>query len=294
MEVGQVGLFSDLFFGALLGVGGFAGLNYLQGSDVPPPPAPRVLLAPGAPLPATLPGDPVWNFEPDPVVVKDYVPGRDLPNVAIARAQPQPQPVQQVAQPQPPQQVAYAQPQPVQQVAYAQPTQGTSLDGWEQAARQHNDREYGAFFGHNGEFLGEITGQSDTVPLGQWRGRSQGLIFSHNHPDRQYGNSFSEGDWGTAAQQQFAELRGVDARYRYTLRPPAGGWNMQWWRRSGEPAFQQAMADQMPVIDARQAELRAQGYADDQVIGISNSEYWDSVNRQAAAATGAQYYREEF
>ncbi|HEU4753745.1 MAG TPA: hypothetical protein VFU47_11615, partial [Armatimonadota bacterium] len=63
----------------------------------------------------------------------------------------------------------------------------------------------------------------------------EGNVFIHNHPG---GTSFSPADVETAAKSGAVEFRLVTAKYRYILRPPAGGWPPNWWEETGEALFE--------------------------------------------------------
>ena len=65
-----------------------------------------------------------------------------------------------------------------------------------------------------------------------------GTVITHNHPggaidgpDALRGLSFSESDVRTAAWAQVAEVRVITAGWRYSLRPPPSGWNLDWHDR---------------------------------------------------------------
>jgi hypothetical protein len=77
--------------------------------------------------------------------------------------------------------------------------------------------------------------------------RLRGCVLTHNHPGAAIGGppalrglSFSEADVQTAATAQVAELRAITVGWRYTLRPPAGGWSRDWWQRVLRPAHRSA------------------------------------------------------
>jgi len=70
-----------------------------------------------------------------------------------------------------------------------------------------------------------------------------GTVITHNHPggaidgpDALRGLSFSEADVRTAAWAQAAEVRVITAGWRYSLRPPPSGWNLDWHQRVLNPA----------------------------------------------------------
>ena len=72
-----------------------------------------------------------------------------------------------------------------------------------------------------------------------------GAVITHNHPggaidgpDALRGLSFSESDVRTAAWAQAAEVRVITAGWRYSLRPPPTGWNLNWYQRVLEPVRQ--------------------------------------------------------
>ncbi len=59
-------------------------------------------------------------------------------------------------------------------------------------------------------------------------------IMLHNHP---HVTSFSKDDIAFAATNQVAEMRVVDPIYRYSMKPPKGGWNKKVWESMLWPAM---------------------------------------------------------
>lgn len=77
----------------------------------------------------------------------------------------------------------------------------------------------------------------------------KGTIFTHNHPSsyqlnynqeegpRYEGAGFSEADLRSSCIAEIAELRAVAPEARFSLKPPAEGWNSQYWDEKLGPTY---------------------------------------------------------
>jgi len=136
------------------------------------------------------------------------------------------------------------------------------------------------------------TGQPESIDIELFELRLlHGTVITHNHPggaidgpDALRGLSFSESDVRTAAWAQAAEVRVITAGWRYSLRPPPGGWNRDWHDRILEPAWRAArsevVAEMIPRMDRREV-THAEGYA------LTIHETWD----RTAKTLGMKYTR---
>jgi len=79
----------------------------------------------------------------------------------------------------------------------------------------------------------------------------QGSILTHNHPrgweymewdPRRQGNSFSPDDIFLAHKAQLGEMRAVTPVWRYSMKPPPGGWDLDLYFNKVGPAFREAEA----------------------------------------------------
>lgn len=106
----------------------------------------------------------------------------------------------------------------------------------------------------------------------------RGGILTHNHPlgweapansPERAGNSFSKEDIDLASHAQLAEIRAVTPLYRYSMKPPEGGWNEDYWRKKIEPS-----------IARHEDAIR--------------SEFWQAIRagRMTPEQAGAQHYHE--
>ena len=147
-------------------------------------------------------------------------------------------------------------------------------------------------FDRTGAEIFRKRGHADTVDIepSELR-RLRGSVLTHNHPGgvthgppSLRGLSFSGSDVRTAATARVAELRAITTGWRYSLRPPSGGWNYDWWLTVLEPtriaARGGALADLMPRMQ-RSELTRAE------VNGLVDHEVWVRVAR----TLGMQYTR---
>ncbi len=76
--------------------------------------------------------------------------------------------------------------------------------------------------------------------------RIRGSVFTHNHPGgwrhpeddpRRGGNSFSIDDMAVATKAQLKEIRAASPLYNHSMKPPAGGWDEEFFRSSIYPTY---------------------------------------------------------
>jgi hypothetical protein len=105
--------------------------------------------------------------------------------------------------------------------------------------------------------------------------------LTHNHPK---GVSFSPADVRVAARYQLAEMRAAGSRYRYSLRPPKGGWNEHFYQTRVLPSYERHDA---PITRHWTARVQrgevSLGEAETQVL----HDIWTAV----AKDTGMRYRR---
>lgn len=58
-------------------------------------------------------------------------------------------------------------------------------------------------------------------------------IVTHNHPA---GTSFGDTDIATACNAQVREMRIVTSEYTFSMQPPKGGWSLELWHKTINPA----------------------------------------------------------
>jgi hypothetical protein len=92
-------------------------------------------------------------------------------------------------------------------------------------------------FDRGGRELLRVAGEEGEVSLdltGEQEAQLRGGVMTHNHPTpervaksdpRWKGVSFSTSDIETAAGLELEEARAVTFGYRFSMRPPAGGWS---------------------------------------------------------------------
>jgi hypothetical protein len=122
-----------------------------------------------------------------------------------------------------------------------------------------------------------------------------GTLFTHNHPrglefsdddPRSYGNSFSEQDLRFACHAQLAELRVVTPRLRFSLKPPVGGWNADYWEDSLGPVC-------IRFKNLVFTEFRSAVTAGSMTVAEAEAQYFHEVCLRAATELQLPYIREE-
>lgn len=122
-----------------------------------------------------------------------------------------------------------------------------------------------------------------------------GTIFTHNHPQglefadddpRSYGNSFSMQDLRLACYAGLAELRVVTPRLRFSLKPPATGWDLIYWLTVMEPVYLRHKADVS-------RELREASSSGAMTLAQAISVHFHSICSRVAFELGLEYRQEE-
>jgi len=122
-----------------------------------------------------------------------------------------------------------------------------------------------------------------------------GTIFTHNHPQglefaeedpRFYGNSFSMQDLRLACYAELAELRVVTPRLRFSLKPPATGWNFHYWLTVMEPAYLRHKAEVS-------RELREASSSGAMTLAQAIATHFHSICSRVAYELGLEYRREQ-
>ena len=123
----------------------------------------------------------------------------------------------------------------------------------------------------------------------------KGAAFTHNHPrglefaeddPRSFGNSFSIQDLRLACYAELAELRAVTPRLRFAIKPPATGWDFDYWLTVMEPAYLRHRA-----IVAR--ELREALASKAMTLAEADAAYFHRICSRVAYELGLDYSREE-
>lgn len=122
----------------------------------------------------------------------------------------------------------------------------------------------------------------------------QGTVFTHNHPSglayldndpRSFGNSLSLSDVRLACYASLAEMRVVTPKLRFSLKPPAEGWNSDYWQSVLEPVYwkyKRSVSQEM--IDAIQTGRMPQPMAE--------AIHFHEICRRTAVEVGLRYIRE--
>ncbi len=152
------------------------------------------------------------------------------------------------------------------------------------------------FWDEQGNIVLSRTGSADQVSFTRAELTAiQAVISTHNHPsgtkysprDPRYGsNSFSLSDVKAACITRLQELRVVSPKYRYSLKPPASGWDTNYFETILQPEFDvlfsQVRREFITQVQARKVMP--------QVAGINLlHEVWTRL----AARLGLQYVRYE-
>lgn len=123
----------------------------------------------------------------------------------------------------------------------------------------------------------------------------KGTTFTHNHPrglefaeddPRSFGNSFSIQDLRLACFAELAELRVVTPRLRFFIKPPATGWNFDYWLTIMEPAYLRHKA-------AVSRELREAFASRIMTLAQADAVHFDRICSRVAYELGLEYSREE-
>lgn len=123
----------------------------------------------------------------------------------------------------------------------------------------------------------------------------RGAIFTHNHPrgwdvpennpERQ-GNSFSPEDIDVACSAQLAEIRAVTPKWRYSMKPPEGGWNEDYWKTIVKPEYDAA---ESVVYKAFGQAIQAGTMSIDE----ARANHYHSIWTRVSERLGLVYTREE-
>lgn len=123
----------------------------------------------------------------------------------------------------------------------------------------------------------------------------KGAIFTHNHPrglefpeddPRSYGNSFSWQDLHLACYAELAELRVVTPRLRFSLKPPATGWNYDYWNTVMEAVCLRHKRD----VSRELREALASGAV---MLAQADAAHFHEICSRVAYDLGLEYSREE-
>jgi len=109
----------------------------------------------------------------------------------------------------------------------------------------------------------------------------RGIIFTHNHPKIA---SFSDADIRMGAKLQQKEVRAVDAKYIYSMKPPENGWSREAWRDTIEPSFRKAYDD---LYWQFKTKLNLGLITKDEFWEVMPHEVWERVSQE----TGLTYKR---
>jgi hypothetical protein len=116
-----------------------------------------------------------------------------------------------------------------------------------------------------------------------------GKIFTHNHPfpaGTTQSDSFSPEDIELAATMKLLEIRAVTPTVTFSMRPPADGWNSEYWERRIKPALLRVRSI---VYQADQYNIETGKLTYHEAM----QDYWDRVWRKTAQLLGMIYERSE-
>lgn len=91
-----------------------------------------------------------------------------------------------------------------------------------------------------GNILSQSDGDAETV--GVPANLLKGAIVTHTHVDI---GSFSDSDIAVAMRREMAEIRAVDPKYTYIMRPGKDGWNADLWDNVVAPLFEDLEAQKI-------------------------------------------------
>jgi hypothetical protein len=124
----------------------------------------------------------------------------------------------------------------------------------------------------------------------------KGSISTHNHPygwkfserdPRRAGYSFSENDVKSACHASLSVLRIVTPQFRFMLKAPSQGWNVDYWETTLKPACQQTQAVVRVYL---KAQIQARQILQSDGEALFRHLLWTRV----ATELGLTYSREEF
>ncbi len=121
-----------------------------------------------------------------------------------------------------------------------------------------------------------------------------GVIFTHNHPrgweyapgdPRHAGFSFSPHDILLACRAELIEIRAVSPRFRFSMKPPAEGWNESHWTIINTVfEMEKIEVDRQLMQRLRKGQLSAAEY---------QTEYLHQVWQRVTKLLGMDYTRSE-
>lgn len=113
-------------------------------------------------------------------------------------------------------------------------TRGTDLESWERDMRNQNI-EYALVVDKNGVPARAFSGDEHSVGIASSALDVKDAVFTHNHPDKAFGGTFSVTDLNTFSKSQWKELRVVDRQgttYIITAGPNADREKLRNYTRS--------------------------------------------------------------
>lgn len=123
----------------------------------------------------------------------------------------------------------------------------------------------------------------------------KGNVLTHNHPNvwdvppsdpRYKGVSFSPADVRTAALGEAAEMRAVSNGYTHSMKPPRGGWNVEFYDRTVAPVYEKHSTQ---VFDEIMTEIWSGKITTEQ----AEVDYHHRIWQRTAKETGMRYGRTE-
>lgn len=161
---------------------------------------------------------------------------------------------------------------------------------------RRREREWALAWNSEGHLVLEKEGGRDRVSFEDAQiAVLKGTTFTHNHPrglefaeddPRSFGNSFSIEDLRLACYAELAELRVVTPRLRFFIKPPATGWDFDYWLTTMEPAYLRHKA----IVTRELREVLASKTI---TLAQADAVYFDRICSRVAYELGLEYSREE-
>lgn len=120
----------------------------------------------------------------------------------------------------------------------------------------------------------------------------KGNVVIHNHPIGKDGrsSSFSTADVSLATSYNAREIMAVNERYEYSLKPPAQGWNTEFYRDRVMPAYEKRRKEETNIAVRKilRGEIRTNWLG---VITDKNYDHYHEIWTKVAKDTGMNYRR---
>lgn len=166
----------------------------------------------------------------------------------------------------------------------------------EEKASRLLPRERATIFDADGNVIFAKTGGESSVPFDDHEIElARGHILTHNHPNgrkypksdpRHQGNSFSSADLHFSCLASLTEMRAVTPVWDYSIKPPAGGWNLAYWRNTLEPTFRKHEAEV-------RLEFGRKILSKELSIPKAEANHWHEIWKRVSKELGLNYTRKK-